>query len=50
MALTTRDEHRAQTIGYEMADAADKARVGGTFHVLSVSPVGAQVLALGVED
>jgi homoserine kinase len=50
VALTTRDERRAQTIGYEMADAADKARVGGTFHVLSVSPVGAQVLALGVED
>lgn len=50
IALTTRDEHRAQTIGYEMADAADKSRVGGTFHILGVSPNGAQVLALGVED
>ena len=47
---STRDEHRAQTIGYEMADAADKSGVGGTFHVLSVSAIGAQVLALGVED
>ena len=50
VAFTTQGEHRAQTIGYEMADAADKSRVGSTFHVLSVSPVGAQVLALGVED
>ena len=49
IAFTTEGEHRAQTIGYEMADAADKSRVGGTFHVLRVSPIGAQVLALGVE-
>ena len=49
VALTTRGERRAQTIGYEMADAADKAGVGGTFYVLEPTRAGAQVLALGVE-
>ncbi|MCE2469567.1 MAG: homoserine kinase [Dehalococcoidia bacterium] len=49
VALTTREERRAQTIGYEMADAADKAGVGGTFYVLEPANTGAQVLALGVE-
>ncbi|MBM3939531.1 MAG: homoserine kinase [SAR202 cluster bacterium] len=50
IALTTKGEHRAMTIGYEMADAADKLRFPGAFRVLEPSAVGAQVLALGVED
>lgn len=50
VALTMQGEHRAMTIGYEMADAADKARLPGTFHVLEPTAQGAQVLALGVED
>ena len=50
LALTTREEHRAFTIGYEMADAADKSRLPGDFRVLEPSPTGAQVIALGVED
>lgn len=50
IALTMQSEHRAMTIGYEMADAAGKARLAGTFHVLEPTPQGAQVLALGVED
>jgi homoserine kinase len=42
VALTTRGENRAFTIGYEMADAADKAGMSGTFRVLDPSPTGAE--------
>ena len=42
IALTTRDENRAFTIGYEMAEAADKLRLPGTFRVLEPSPTGAE--------
>ena len=41
VALTTKPEHRAFTIGYEMADGADKAGLAGTFRVLEPSAVGA---------
>lgn len=41
VALTTRGENRAFTIGYEMADAGDKSGLTGAFHVLEPSPVGA---------
>ena len=44
LALTMKSEHRALTIGYEMADAGDKARAPGTFLVLEPSPTGAEVL------
>lgn len=50
LAFTTKDEHRAQTIGYEMADAADKAGVSASFRILEPAQTGAQVLALGVES
>ena len=50
VAITTRSENRAQTIGYEMADAADKSRIGGTFRVLDIAKTGAQAIALGIED
>ena len=46
VALTRRSEHRAMTIGYEMADAADKSRVPGDFMVLEPTATGAEVLAL----
>lgn len=49
IAITTRAENRAQTIGYEMADAADKSRVTGTFRVLDIASKGAQTIALGLE-
>ncbi len=41
IALTTREENRALTIGYEMADAADKSALPGTFRVLEPAPEGA---------
>ncbi|MEK9659295.1 MAG: homoserine kinase [Chloroflexota bacterium] len=44
VALTTRGENRAFTIGYEMADAADKAGMTGTFRVLEPSPTGAETV------
>jgi homoserine kinase len=49
MALTVKSEHRAATIGYEMADAADKARIPGTFRVLDSSPTGVEVLEMDEE-
>jgi homoserine kinase len=42
VAFTLRGENRAFTIGYEMADGADKAGLPGTFRVLDPSPVGAE--------
>jgi homoserine kinase len=42
VAFTTRGENRAFTIGYEMADGADKAGLPGTFRVLDPSPTGAE--------
>ena len=44
VALTTRGENRAFTIGAEMADAADKSGLAGEFRVLEPSPTGAEVL------
>ena len=44
VALTTRSENRALTIGYEMADGADKLHLPGTFRVLEPSPTGAEVV------
>ena len=44
VALTTRGENRAFTIGAEMTDAADKSGLPGTFRVLEPSPAGAEVL------
>ncbi len=44
VALTTKGENRAFTIGAEMADAADKSGLPGTFRVLEPSPTGAEVL------
>ncbi len=44
IALTTRSENRAFTIGYEMADAADKARLPGTFRILDPCPTGAELV------
>ena len=44
VALTTRGENRAFTIGVEMTDAADKSGLPGTFRVLEPSPAGAEVL------
>ena len=44
VALTTKSENRAFTIGEEMADAADKSGLPGTFRVLDPSPTGAEVL------
>lgn len=48
-ALTLRSDHRAITIGYEMVEAADKAKLSGTFKVLEPSLVGAEVLQLDAE-
>jgi homoserine kinase len=42
VAFTTRGENRAFTIGYEMADGADKAGLAGTFRVLDPSTTGAE--------
>jgi homoserine kinase len=42
IAFTLRGENRAFTIGYEMADAADKAGLPGTFRVLDPSSTGAE--------
>ena len=50
LALTLKSENRAMTIGYEMADAADKARVPGTFRVLDPSPIGVHTIAPEVEE
>ena len=49
VALTGESEHRAMTIGYEMADAADKAHLPGRFVVLEPAKMGAEVLALDGE-
>ncbi len=50
IAFTTRSENRAFTIGYEMADAADKSGLQGTFRVLDPSPTGAEVVDEVPED
>ena len=42
VALTKEDEHRAFTIGYEMADAGDKSGLTGTFQVLKPAARGAE--------
>ena len=44
IAFTTRSENRAFTIGYEMADAADKSGLQGTFRILDPSATGAEVI------
>ena len=44
IAFTTRGENRAFTIGYEMADAADKAGLPGTFRILEPCATGAEVI------
>lgn len=44
IAFTTTDENRAFTIGYEMADAADKSGLTGTFRVLKPAAQGAELL------
>jgi len=44
LAFTVKSEHRALTIGYEMSDAGDKARVPGTFIVLEPSISGAEII------
>ena len=49
VALTSRSEHRAMTIGYEMADAADKARLPGKFLVLEPALTGAALVAVDEE-
>jgi homoserine kinase len=49
VALTSKSEHRAMTIGYEMADAADKLRLPGEFVVLEPDLTGAEVLAIDGE-
>ena len=41
VAFTTREENRAFTIGYEMADAGDKSGLTGTFRVLEPAATGA---------
>lgn len=46
IAFTTRGEDRAFTIGYEMADAADKLRLPGQFWVLDPCLTGAETLEL----
>jgi homoserine kinase len=50
VAFATRGENRAFTIGYEMADAADKSGLQGTFRVLDPSPTGAEVVDAVPED
>ena len=49
VALTSKSERRAMTIGFEMADAADKSHLPGKFVILEPVAVGAEVLAEGVE-
>jgi len=44
IAFTTRGENRAFTIGYEMANAADKSGLQGTFRILDPSSTGARVI------
>ena len=44
VALTTKGENRAFTIGVEMTNAADKAGLPGTFRVLDPALAGAEVL------
>ncbi|MEX2599960.1 MAG: homoserine kinase, partial [Dehalococcoidia bacterium] len=44
IALTTKSENRAFTIGYEMADAGDKANLPGTFRVLEPATAGVEVI------
>lgn len=44
IAFTTRSENRAFTIGYEMADAADKSGLQGAFRILDPSVTGAEVV------
>jgi homoserine kinase len=46
IAFTTRGEGRAFTIGYEMADAADKAGLPGQFWVLDPCLTGVEILEL----
>ncbi len=50
LAFTTRPENRAMTIGYEMADAADKAGVPGTFRVLEPAATGVETVAVDTEE
>ena len=50
VALTSKAERRAMTIGYEMADAADKARLPGRFLVLEPANVGAEVVSWDEEE
>ena len=47
VALTTRGENRAMTIGLEMADAAEKLRVPGSFLILEPAQTGVEILTLG---
>lgn len=49
IAFTTKEEHRAFTIGYEMADAADKSGLTGTFKVLTPAAHGAKLLSTSEE-
>jgi len=42
IALTSRGDNRAFTIGYEMTDAADKAGLPGTFRILDPALTGAE--------
>ena len=44
IAFTTTEENRAFTIGYEMADAADKSGLTGTFKVLRPTTHGAKLI------
>jgi homoserine kinase len=44
IAFTIRSENRAFTIGYEMADGADKLHLPGTFRVLDPCPTGAEIV------
>ncbi len=49
IAFTTKEEHRAFTIGYEMADAADKSGLTGTFKILTPAAHGAKLLSTSEE-
>ncbi|MBL76007.1 MAG: homoserine kinase [Chloroflexi bacterium] len=49
IAFTTKEEHRAFTIGYEMADAADKSGLTGTFKVLTPAAHGVKLLSASEE-
>ncbi len=50
LAFTTREENRALTIGYEMAYAADKSGLTGTFRVLAPASEGAAPVDLASEE